>query len=413
MRDFHIGNRSRLASRLPRKSFALVLSGKAPRATADEFYPFKPDRNFYYLTGLKRENFFVLLVKDESEVEEMLFIEEPQPDIEKWVGRRMTRDEAVAVSGIPVVFYERELKTILNKVIHEKALKTAFFDLERLTFEEPQNQIHSLVSEFREKYPHIQIESLHYPLRDLRVKKQGIELEQIRGAVALTRLGIDEILRNLRPGLYEYQMEALFNYVIMNNGAEGNAFKTIVASGPNGVILHYVENQRRMKKNELVLLDLGARFEGYNADVSRTFPVGGTFTPRQRELYELVLKVQEEVLQIMKKGTLFSELNLKAVEVFTRELLATGLIEKPEEVSKYYYHGVGHYLGLDTHDIGARDIPLEPGMVITLEPGVYVSEEAIGIRIEDDILITEEGPVVLTRDIPKEIHEIEAIMKNQ
>jgi len=396
---------------LPASSLALVYSGKAPRATADDFYPFKPDRNFFYLTGIQRENFWLMMVKTGTEVEEILFIEEPRPDVEKWVGKRMTREEATAVSGITTVFYGKDFKSVLNKAIHDKGLSGACFDLERHTYEESPNEVHRFAGDFKEKFPQMALHSLHHFLRDLRMIKQAVELEQLRGAVALTRLGIDEILKSLRPGLYEYQMEALFNYTIMNNGAEGNAFKTIAASGENAVILHYIENRKKMTKGELVLFDLGARFGGYNADVSRTFPVSGTFTPRQRALYEMVLTVQEEVLKIMVPGTPFPQLNLKAIEVFTRELEKMGMIEKPEEVSRYYYHGVGHYLGLDTHDIGARDVPLAPGMVITLEPGIYVADEAIGIRIEDDVLITPEGPVVLTADIPKGVQEIEALMK--
>ena len=213
--------------------------------------------------------------------------------------------------------------------------------------------------------------------------------------------------------MYEYQAESVFNYTITNNGADGNAFDTIAASGENAVILHHIENDSKVKKDNLILMDLGAQYNQYASDISRTLPVSGKFTERQKELYNIVLNTQKEVIKIMIPGTPFSKMNEIAKEFFAKELINLGLIQNEEEVAKYYYHGVGHYMGLDTHDLGSREVDLQPGMVITCEPGLYIAEENIGIRIEDDILITEKGNEVLSKAIIKEVDDIERFMSNR
>ena len=208
----------------------------------------------------------------------------------------------------------------------------------------------------------------------------------------------------------EHQLEAYFNFDLKMAGVKDFAFPSIVASGPNGTILHYVENDREVQDGELVLLDLGAQYGYYSADISRTFPANGKFSARQKELYEIVLKAQAAVIEAIKPGFPMKELNEITKKVLTEELMRIGLIKEDSELANYYYHGVSHYLGLDTHDVGVYDGELQPGMVITVEPGLYVAQEQIGIRIEDDVLVTKDGAEVLSSAIPKQVADIEAIM---
>jgi len=244
----------------------------------------------------------------------------------------------------------------------------------------------------------------------LRLIKSEEEIELIREAIDITDKGIKALMINSKAGMKEYELEAYFDFTLKSNGVTDYAFHTIAAGGKNATILHYHENNSELKNDELVLFDLGAQYKYYNADISRTFPVNGKFTERQKQVYNVVLRAQEAVTAIAKPGILFSVLNETAKKVLTEGCIELGLIKETSELSKYYFHGVSHYLGLDTHDVGSRDIELRPGMVFTNEPGLYIEEENIGIRIEDDILITEDGCENLSKQIIKTVEEIEEFM---
>ena len=392
---------------------AILFAGKAPKSTADAFYRFKVNKNFYYFTGLTRENFIVTILKLENEIEVKLFIEEPNYDVEKWTGRKLSKESAIEISGIEKIEYLKTFNTYVNKSIYDGKVNAVYFDLEKVKFEEVDTYPHIFAKEFKNKYLHVNIKSLHNIVSELRIIKEDYEIEQIKNALMLTKIGIEDIMRNLRPKLYEYQIEATFNHSIMQNGADCNAFDTIAASGGNAVILHYIENECRLEKDSLILMDLGAQYNQYASDITRTLPVDGKYTKRQKQLYNIVLNTQKEVIKVMVSGTPFTKMNEVAKDFISKELIKIGLIKKEEEISKYFYHGVGHYMGLDTHDLGSREVMLQPGMVITCEPGLYVAQENIGIRIEDDILITEEGNEVLSKSIIKEIDEIEAFMSKK
>ncbi|MEA3422432.1 MAG: aminopeptidase P family protein [Bacillota bacterium] len=411
--NFFEGNREKLINKLNNNEMVVLFSGKAPKSTADALYRFKPNKNFFYFTGLTKENFSMTILKTKDKVETKLFIEEPNYDVEKWYGKKMTKEAATEESGIDKVEYEKDFLPYLNKSILEGNAQVVYFDLEKLSWNEAHTYSHKFALEFKEKYVHIGIKTVHNMVSELRMIKEEYEIDQIRSAMTLTKLGIDEIMNNLKPGMYEYQAESVFNYTITNNGADGNAFDTIAASGGNAVILHHVENDSKVKKDDLILMDLGAQYNQYASDISRTLPVSGKFTERQKQLYNIVLRAQKEVIEIMIPGTPFAKMNEVAKEFIAKELISIGLIEKDEDVSKYYYHGVGHYMGLDTHDLGSREVDLQPGMVITCEPGLYIAEENIGIRIEDDILITEKGNEVLSKAIIKEVEDIEKFMSNR
>lgn len=411
MKDFFVNNRNKLINEINDNEIVVLFSGKPPKSTADDLYKFKPNKNFYYFTGLTRENFIVTMLKLKDSVEIKLFIEEPNYDVEKWYGIKLSKEKAMEISGIEDVEYIDEFKKYLNRMVYSNKFNTVYFDLEKLSWDEVDTYSHKFALEFRNRYLHINIRTVHNIASKLRLIKDKFEIDQIRKAISLTKLGIEDIMKNLKPGMYEYQIESIFANNIKQNGAGGNAFETIVASGKNAVILHYVENDKKIKKDELVLLDLGAQYNQYSSDITRTLPIDGKFTDRQKEIYEIVLKAQKATIKIMKPETPFEELNKECEKVLCNELKKIGLMKEDSELANYYYHGVGHYMGLDTHDLGSRDVMLKPGMVITCEPGLYIAEENIGIRIEDDILITKNGNEILSKEITKEIKDIEQFMK--
>ncbi len=410
MKAFHTKNRQSIMANLKPNSIAVVFSGKSLRSSADAQYPFVVNHNFFYLTGLERENFILLMTNLEDKQTTELFIEKPDYDVEKWVGRKMKKEQATAISGIAKVSYVEDFeKAIIGYA--NKNVDHIYSDFDRLSWSEPDMIQHKWVKDFGARFPHIKIENLQPFMIAARMIKTDYEIEQIRRAIAYTKTGLEKVLRILKPGLYEYQLNSLFTHSITDEGSAGNSFPTIAAGGENAVILHYVENSQKLVDGDLVLLDLGALENNYASDISRTYPVNGKFSARQKQLYQIVLGAQEAVRAKMVPGTPFADLNKTCIAYLTKALKEIGLISSDEELGKYYYHGVGHHLGLDVHDISDRTRPLEPGMVITLEPGLYIAEEGIGIRIEDDVLITAEGNEVLSADIIKSPDQIEAFMK--
>ncbi len=410
MKALYENHRQQLASFMEIGDMAILFSGKAPKSTADAHYSFLPNKNFFYFTGCTQEHFVLAMVKSEKGLESTLFIEKPDYDIEKWVGRKLTKDAAVELSGITDVQYVDGFVSWIARQVYNGKITRLYLDLEKMNWDELDSPASQFAGDFCKRYPFVNMKSLHFILCELRVLKSDEELDQIKRAIDLTKIGIEGILNTLKPNVYEYQLEATFEYHIKMNGAERCSFETIAASGEDGVILHYVENSKPLKDGDLVLLDLGAQYKQYAADISRTFPVNGKFTERQKQIYNIVLKAQQDVIDAMKPGIPFEELNKVCQKSLADSLISIGLIKDFSELSKYYYHGVSHYLGLDVHDIGSRNGLLKEGMVLTVEPGLYIAEESIGIRIEDDVLITETGNVVLSSHIPKSVEEIERLM---
>lgn len=410
MKALYENHRQQLASFMEIGDMAILFSGKAPKSTADAHYSFLPNKNFFYFTGCTQEHFVLAMVKSEKGLESTLFIEKPDYDIEKWVGRKLTKDAAVELSGITDIQYVDGFVSWIARQVYNGKITRLYLDLEKMNWDELDSPASQFAGDFSKRYPFVNMKSLHFILCELRVLKSDEELDQIKRAIDLTKIGIEGILNTLKPNVYEYQLEATFEYHIKMNGAERCSFETIAASGEDGVILHYVENSKPLKDGDLVLLDLGAQYKQYAADISRTFPVNGKFTERQKQIYNIVLKAQQDVIDAMKPGIPFEELNKVCQKSLADSLISIGLIKDFSELSKYYYHGVSHYLGLDVHDIGSRNGLLKEGMVLTVEPGLYIAEESIGIRIEDDVLITETGNVVLSSHIPKSVEEIERLM---
>jgi Xaa-Pro aminopeptidase len=330
--------------------------------------------------------------------------------MEKWVGKTISEEEAKERSAINKIVYKEEFFSSIHKILVTDNINNIYLDLERASYEEETTLTEKLAKELKDKYPYIYIRNAYPILSELRMVKSKDEIEEIKKAIAITGEGILNAMRNAKTGMREYEVEAYFDFVLKTNGVKDFAFKTIAASGKNATVLHYSDNHDLIGENEMILMDLGAAVNYYNADITRTFPVSGKFTDRQKEIYNIVLKAQQETIKAIAPGLPFKELNLITRRVFLEELSKLGLAHTDEELSKYYYHGVSHHLGLDTHDVGSREIELKPGMVLTVEPGLYIEEESIGIRIEDDVVVTENGCQVLSSSIIKTIDEIEEFM---
>ncbi|MDI9258781.1 aminopeptidase P family protein [Alicyclobacillus sendaiensis] len=404
--------REALLERIPDGAIALFFAGQAPHMSGDHAYsPFHVNRNFYYLTGIEQEHSRLLLAKLGGSAQAILFTEHVSEVEEKWTGKRLPDHVAREISGIADVQDLAQFETALGRMLRTGEYEWLYLDVEQDRFHQTETEAHRFAREFRDKYPAIGIRNPYAEVCRMRTVKDEGEIECIRRAIDITREGVVAMMKNARPGMREYELEAHFDFALRSRGVREHAFPPIVAGGERACVLHYVDNDQVIEDGQLVLCDLGASYKGYSADITRTFPISGTFTTRQREIYHIVLAAMEATIQAIRPGVTTGELNEVTKAVLAQELKRIGLIQEDGEVARYYYHGVSHRLGLDTHDVGSPKWPLEPGDVITVEPGLYIAEEGIGIRIEDDILVTEDGPVNLSSGIPKDPDEIERIMR--
>ncbi|MEH7355633.1 aminopeptidase P family protein [Neobacillus drentensis] len=410
-KDFYIRNRNRLYEKLENDSLLVLFAGKAPQKSADEAYQFVPNRNFYYLTGIDEPNIILLVHKTNKAVEEQLFIEKSDPVLEKWVGKSISKEEAEEVSGISHIQFIEQFESLLSRILFTNSLTNVYLDLERRELDLVTTKAQQFASKIQANYPFLKIKNVYPDICELRVYKTPEEIEEMKKAIAITFEGIKNLMGQAKAGMKEYQLEAYFDFILKSEGVKQYAFNTIVASGKNGTVLHYEKNDAIVEEGSLVLLDLGAQYNYYNADISYTFPVNGKFTEKQKTFYNIVLKALRETTELIKPGVPYAKLNEHTKKVLAEECIKVGLIKDESEIGNYYYHSVSHFLGLDTHDVGNyKDLIFQPGMVLTVEPGLYIAEEGIGIRIEDDVLVTDEGHEVLSKDIFRSVEEIEAFM---
>lgn len=415
MRDIFIERRRKLMEDKQENSFAVIFSGVAPMKSLDEAYPFFVDRNFYYLTGIERENMILFIKKDYlGNYSETLYIE-PYDELQaKWVGGRMRPDEAREVSGVENISYVDDFYGELNSFIERnRGLgKLSFYlDFWRYNKEQADTPAHKFASVLQGKYPFVSLNDIYGDMAAMRAVKCEEELKLMKVAQNHTCQAIKEMLSYCYSGINERELEGVFDFALMKQGVRNHAFPSIVAGGARATTLHYDSNDKVVNDGELVLIDLGSAYENYCADISRTFPVNGKFTERQKQLYNAVLEAQNIVISNARPGLTTGDLNQMVIDYYESRLDDLNLRKDGKGVRDYYYHGVSHQIGLDTHDICTdRERTLRAGMVITVEPGLYVEDEGIGIRIENDILITETGCIDLSSDIPKTVEEIESIM---
>ncbi|TDK60798.1 aminopeptidase P family protein [Bacillus salipaludis] len=411
-KDFYVKNRNLLYEKLEERSLLVLFAGKAPQKSADEDYKFTPNRNFLYLTGIDEQNIIFFAHKTNDAIQEYLFIEKSDPVWEKWIGKTITKEEAANVSGIGNIQFIEQFESFLSRTLLTNVFSSIYLDLERRELDKVTTQAQQFAQKIQANYPYLQIKNVYPDICELRVYKTPEEIAEIKKAIEITNEGIKNLMSHAKPDMKEYQLEAYFDFTLKSEGVRDYAFPTIVASGKNGTILHYVKNNATVEDGSLVLLDLGAQYHFYNGDISYTFPVNGKFTEKQKTFYNIVLKALRETTALIKPGVPHAKLNEHTKKVLAEECIKVGLIKEESEITKYYYHGVSHFLGLDTHDVGDyKDLILKPGMVLTVEPGLYIEEEEIGIRIEDDVLVTEDGCEVLSKDIFRSVEEIEAFMR--
>ena len=408
--------RQTVFDRMADNSIAVLYSGIEHHVSADEYDLFTAhaNRNFFYLTGLRRDKMALVLDKAAAEPKTTLFIEEADPTMERWYGRKVTVDEAKELSGIDNVRFIDELDGALDMIMTREDVYTAYFDTYRHQKEDLPDYNVVKANEFKAAYPGVSIRNLFPFVAEQRMQKDEDEIALTKEAIKLTDTALKNVLKNLKPGMFEYEAQADFEYSIRRNGAEWTAFPTIAGSGMNGTMLHYDTNQDMMEDGSLLLMDLGARVRGYNSDITRTYPVNGKYTERQRQVYDIVLEANRTVLKEAKPGMTTLDLNNICKKVLAAGCIKLGLIEKEEEIGRYYMHGVSHHLGIDVHDVTVdSNKKLRPGAIISDEPGLYIDEWEIGIRIEDDLLITEDGAVCLSEEIMRDADEIEAYMASQ
>ena len=411
--EFFTNNRKALMEKLEEGSMVLLYSGIAPVKSLDQdMHPFSVNRNFYYMTGIDTQNVWLLMCKTVYGVSERLFIDEPDEYTIKWNGKMLTREEASGRSGIKAsgVHYMQEMDRTVASPLSRLVTGAAnvYFSFDRLSMKAAPTPAEEYARMLREKYPMLQIKNIARDIASLRTIKTPEEVDCIRKAGDVTIEALRQMLRTAKPGEYEYQWQADFEHYVARSGLR-HGFETIAASGENAVMLHYSDNNCVAKDGTLLLVDLGAEYQYYSADVSRTFPVGGKFTDRQKELFTIVREAMEIAKEKMRPGVAVKEPNQAVINFYKKALRTAKLITDDSDVSKYYYHGVSHSLGLDTHDPSDR-LVYEPGMVITCEPGLYVAEEGTGIRLENDILVTEGAPEDLIGNRLLEISEIEDLM---
>ncbi|MCF7930858.1 MAG: aminopeptidase P family protein [Acholeplasmataceae bacterium] len=410
--------RTNYLNQVKSNALSLFFSGRAPQKSNDQYYPFSVNRNFFYLTGIDQENVVLLIAKGKEEPVSYLFIAENDPVKVLWNGAGLSFEEASKVAEIEIEnihaiekldhFIHSLLSTTRNALFGH--IDTFYLDLERQSEISTDTVAITYAHQLKALYPFLNIISNQMMLAEQRMVKDAHEIAETKKAIAITEKGLDRIMRKLKPGAYEYQIEAEYNFVL-NQHRVSPSFDTIAASGKNATVLHYVDNKDEIKDGTLILLDLGVKYGNYCSDITRVYPANGTFTERQKAVYEVVLDVNKKSIEWLKPGVTVGEFKEYGKNLLIEGAKKLGLIKEDQDIVKYYYHGLGHYLGLDVHDVGNYSAVIPEGALITVEPGLYIAEEGIGIRIEDDVYVTANGPVNLSASIIKEIKDIEAFMK--
>ena len=416
-------NRKNFVLRTKPNSLAIFHSNDEFPRNGDQTFNFKQNADFFYLTGIDQEQSILVLYPDcpNPLYREVLFLRQTNEQIAIWEGHKYTKAEARATSGIENVYWLHELDAILHSIInYADNIYINTNENDRYSHTVPYRDIR-MYEELRRKYPLHHYERSAVILRDLRAVKSGIEIELTKKACEITRDAFVRILKFVKPGAAEYEIEAEITHEFLKQRATGNAYSPIIASGSNANVLHYIDNNQVCKDGDMLLMDFGAEYANYNADMTRSIPVNGRFTERQRNVYDAVLRVMKSATKLILNGILLLDYHEEVGKMMTSELiglklLSKGDVEKQDPkmplYKKYFMHGTSHHLGLDVHDFANRYKTFEVGNILTCEPGIYIPEEGLGIRLENNILITKDGNIDLMADIPLEAEHIEEIMNS-
>ena len=416
-------NRNNFVRLMKPSGLAVFNSNDIYPISADSTLPFAQHRDIFYLSGINQEESILLLFPNalKPEHREILFIKKTNELIAVWEGQKLTQKQATALSGIKTVFWLDEFEELFETL----ALEADFFYFntnEHFRAKvETQTREDRFIKWAKAKFPNHSTEKSNFILQKLRSIKDAEEIRQIKNAINVTEKGFRRVLSFINPGVWEFEIEAEFAHEFLKNRSDGFAYTPIIASGKNCNVIHYIDNNKQCQSGDLILMDVGAAYGNYASDMTRTVPVSGKFTSRQRAVYDAVLRVEKIAIQLLVPGILIKEYHKEVGQIMTDELIRLGLLDQtavknqnPEKPAykKYFMHGTSHHLGLDTHDYGMVDQPLQSNMVLTVEPGIYIPEEGFGIRIEDDVVTQEKGPPInLMKSIPKEPDEIEHLMQ--
>ncbi len=422
--DLFVNNRQAFRQQLPDQAIAIFHSNAPMPSNGDQTFDFRQNSDLFYLTGVDQEDTILVIFPDcpNEKYREALFIQKTNEEIATWEGEKLTKEAAREVSGVSQVYWNEQFEKILPKLMNwSQCCYLNLNENERFSSPVPYKDLR-FARRLKQEFPLHQFERCGPIMKDLRTIKSEIEVEQIKQACQITKKALDRVLDFIEPGCMEYEIEAEILHEFIRNRANGYAYHPIVASGKNSCVLHYQDNNRECQDGDVLLMDFGAEYANYASDITRTVPVNGRYTDRQREVYNAVLRAMKEAKQMLRPGTVINEYEKEVGKIVEEELIGLGLLDRAEVedqdpdhplYKQYFMHGTSHFMGLDVHDIGSKYDEIQPGMVFTCEPGIYIRDEAIGVRIENDILVTDGDPVDLTEAMPLEAEAIEEAMQGE
>lgn len=419
--DFYIGARQRFTSQMKKGGLAIFTSNDIYPTSADGHMAFKQATDIFYLSGVDQEETMLVLFPEAFHAmhREMLFVKETSETIAIWEGAKLTKQQARECTGIQNVYWVSEFEKVLSTVLPQATSVYLNSNEHTRAAVETETREMRLTKWFKEKYPHFPIERSAPIMHSIRAIKSKEETHQLQRAIDITRAGFERVLKFVKPGVMEYEIEAEYLHEFIRSGSRGFAYTPIIASGFSACVLHYIDNDKACQDGDVLLMDVGAEYGNYNADMTRCIPVSGRFTARQKDVYNAVLRVMKGAKQLLKPGVFLHEYHKQVGELMTKELVDLKLItlhdvkNAPAEwpaYKKYFMHGTSHFLGLDVHDVGHWTNPVAEGNVFTVEPGIYIREESLGIRLENNIVITSGGNVDMFDAFPLEVEEIEEAM---
>lgn len=417
----YTGNRKRFASQMAKGGVAIFCSSDIYPTSADGHRSFWQASDIFYLTGVDQEETILVVFPDSFHAHhrEILFVKETSESIAIWEGAKLTKEQGRERTGIQTIYWLSDFERVLRSVLSEATAVYLNSNEHTRAHIEVETREMRFSKWFKEHFPHYKIERSAPILHRIRAVKNEEELGQMQKAMDITRAGFERVLKFVRPDVMEYQVEAEYIHEFMRHGSRGSGYTPIIASGASACVLHYIDNDKPCKEGDLLLMDIGAEYGYYNADMTRCIPVNGKFSPRQKEVYNAVLNVMKGAKALLKPNVFLHEYHKEVGELMTKELVDLRLItmdevktQRPEwpAYKKYFMHGTSHFLGLDVHDVGDWSLPLEVGNVFTVEPGIYIREEGLGIRIENNLVITATGNDDMFAQFPIEVDEIEDVM---
>lgn len=409
-KEFYAANRQRISEQMKDGDVLLFFSGNPVRKTADEDYPYFANRSFLYLAGIQQRESALLMKKTEGKFDECLFVLQPDAALEVWTGRRLTFEEGSALSGVERVDDIRNLQKTLDTIFFSGSQAVLWLCFDALAPKEPVTLEQTFANKVQKDYPFVAIRNSYPMVCAMRKIKTPGEIEAIQKAMKITKAGIERMMQTAKPGMMEYELEGEFDHELAIHGQRRTAFPSIISAGERNFFLHYAELQGQIADGDLILTDVGAPYDEYGTDISRVFPSNGRFSERQKALYQIAYAANRAVMAQVRPGVAFSMPNQVCKEVCFEGLKALGLLDDFSQIQQYVWHGVAHHIGLDTHDVGGYADPMAENMVFTVDAGIYVREWGIGLRIEDNVLVTADGCENLSASIPVTVEEIENCM---